>query len=91
MREERALGAKDPSTSSGSDVSGSDKFTAETKARFDVRGSSTSSLVGLRTSLLLLQSELEQLRKKLAESEMKTARTIHDVRIRTIIDECPDS
>ena len=78
LREEQALEAEEAAlNSSDDDASALQKTIREMKTKYEV---STYHVIFCYRGLNAPQAELEQLRKRLSETEMKSARTAHDVR-----------
>ena len=80
LREEQALEAEEAAlSSSGDDPSILQRTIRELKTKYEV-AICYAFLSTFKTKLNVLQADLEQLRKRLSETEMKSARTAHDVR-----------
>ena len=67
------------SSSNVNDIDGLRKRMKEQQVRFEVN-CSFWCLTHFSASFFLFQSELDQIRKKLNENEIKNARVVHDVR-----------
>ena len=77
-----------PSTPSMDDVQALQRSYKELKTKYEVR---SSSPISYGCSLIFpLQTEVEQLRKRLADVEMKSARQVHDVCVSSRLFEATD-